>query len=420
MPPSQLSRADQCGHAPNGERAVRLLRLGAGSFLAVSGSTMVTRCATILYARAFEGSLTCSSTALPHRSHLRRVSHHSSAPWGWGMTLRWASDSLARPLIVASVFARNPRPTLVVVAGEDAADRMAVALSAYLGRDVVERYPERKDLPWSDKAPDGAVIGARCHAVARLAAGEECVVVASARALVRCVPPAGSRYFEPITYELATADPLRRRACPAAVSRLHERRRGRRARHLPRAWATPSTSFRPRRAPPCALSSSATRSTRSAAWCRRPARHRRPGARHALSLSGTGAERGGSEALPAAHVSGRPGRRGRRRPHGDARARGGVSRARLLSAAPVSLGGIPACACQRGPLMVVAEPRSLFDDATRAYDEVSPGGVGEAQERRGPLPACRQARLRRPAAAHPGCPAARRGRRDGRDARPAA
>ena len=204
--------------------------------------------------------------------HLRRVSHHSSAPWGWGMTLRWASDSLARPLIVASVFARNPRPTLVVVAGEDAADRMAVALSAYLGRDVVERYPERKDLPWSDKAPDGAVIGARCHAVARLAAGEECVVVASARALVRCVPPAGSRYFEPITYELATADPLRRRACPAAVSRLHERRRGRRARHLPRAWATPSTSFRPRRAPPCALSSSATRSTRSAAWCRRPAR----------------------------------------------------------------------------------------------------------------------------------------------------
>ena len=51
-------------------------------------------------------------------------------------------------------------------------------------------------------------MGARCHAVARLAAGEECVVVASARALVRCVPPAGSRYFEPITYELAQQVPF--------------------------------------------------------------------------------------------------------------------------------------------------------------------------------------------------------------------
>ena len=77
----------------------------------------------------------------------------------------------ARPLVIASVFARRPRPTVVVVAGEDAAGRMAQALSAYLGVDVVERIAERADMPWAEKAPDGAVVGARCRALVSLPPG---------------------------------------------------------------------------------------------------------------------------------------------------------------------------------------------------------------------------------------------------------
>ncbi len=106
----------------------------------------------------------------------------------------------ARPLVVASVWAHDPRPCLVVVAGEEAADRMARSLAAWLGQDVVARYPERKDWPWSDKPADDAVVGARCAAMERLATGQNCVVVASARSLLRRVPPRDSGYFASSTF----------------------------------------------------------------------------------------------------------------------------------------------------------------------------------------------------------------------------
>ena len=91
----------------------------------------------------------------------------------------------ARPLVLASLWADDPRPCLLVVSGEEAADRTARALAAWLGMEHVARFPERRDWPWSDKPADDAVVGARCAAIARLAAGENCVVVASARALLR-------------------------------------------------------------------------------------------------------------------------------------------------------------------------------------------------------------------------------------------
>lgn len=108
----------------------------------------------------------------------------------------------ARPLVLASIWARCPRPTMLVVAGEEAADRTARALAAWLGNDVVSRYPDRRDYPWSDATPDDACIGMRCNAVARLAAGEKCIVVASAHALLRRVPPVGSGYFVPSTFSV--------------------------------------------------------------------------------------------------------------------------------------------------------------------------------------------------------------------------
>ena len=106
----------------------------------------------------------------------------------------------ARPLVLAALWAHDPRPCLFVVSGEEAAERAARALAAWLGQEAVCRYPERTDLPWSDAAPDDAVVGARCRAVARLAQGEACVVVASARALLRRVPPAGTGYFASSTF----------------------------------------------------------------------------------------------------------------------------------------------------------------------------------------------------------------------------
>ena len=142
---------------------------------------------------------------------------------GLGNDATLAVGQSARSLLASAFFARAPRPTLVVVAGEDAADRMADSMAAYLGRDVVERFPARKDLPWSDKVDGQAVIGARCHALARLSAGEPCVVVSSAAALLRRVPPSKFRaraarradaapganadleaaaFFEPVTFRV--------------------------------------------------------------------------------------------------------------------------------------------------------------------------------------------------------------------------
>ena len=114
----------------------------------------------------------------------------------------------ARPLVLAALWARDPRPCVLVVSGEEAADRTARSLAAWLGQDVVARYPERTDRPWSDTQPDDAVIGARCQAIARLSAGEKCLVVASAHALLRRVPPVGSGYFASSTFAVGDEVPF--------------------------------------------------------------------------------------------------------------------------------------------------------------------------------------------------------------------
>lgn len=101
----------------------------------------------------------------------------------------------ARPLLVAALWANDPRPCLVVAPGEEAADRAAEALAAWLGQGVVIRYRDRTDWPWSTTAANDSVVGSRCAAMEALATGEPCMVVASARALLRRVPPVGSGYY---------------------------------------------------------------------------------------------------------------------------------------------------------------------------------------------------------------------------------
>ncbi|QWT17684.1 transcription-repair coupling factor [Collinsella sp. zg1085] len=119
-----------------------------------------------------------------------------------------AVSQSARTLIVAAQFARNPRPTLYVVSGEDTAARALRSLGAYVGFDYVVAFPERTDYPWSDKAPDDSQIAMRSSALGRLAQGEPCIMVASARALLRCVPPQESRYWQSVSFVLGTETPF--------------------------------------------------------------------------------------------------------------------------------------------------------------------------------------------------------------------
>lgn len=119
-----------------------------------------------------------------------------------------AVSQSARPLMLAALWASDPRPCLFVVSGEETADRAEKALAAWLGMDMVCRYPERKDLPWRSEAPDDAVVGARCEAIGRLASHEPCVVVASARSLLRRVPPVNSGYWASSTFSVGDELPF--------------------------------------------------------------------------------------------------------------------------------------------------------------------------------------------------------------------
>ena len=117
-----------------------------------------------------------------------------------GQDATLAVSQSGRTLMLAAQFARTPRPMVYIVSGEDAADRAARSLAAYLGLEHVARFPERTDYPWKSTQPDDAVVAARCAALGRIAQGEPCIMVASARALLRCVPPRESRYWASTTF----------------------------------------------------------------------------------------------------------------------------------------------------------------------------------------------------------------------------
>ena len=76
-----------------------------------------------------------------------------------GEDVTLAVSQSGRTLMAAAQFARRPRPTVYIVSGEDAADRAARSLAAYVGLAHVCRFPERKDYPWREQAPDDAVVG---------------------------------------------------------------------------------------------------------------------------------------------------------------------------------------------------------------------------------------------------------------------
>jgi CarD-like/TRCF domain len=125
-----------------------------------------------------------------------------------GEDVTLAVSQSGRTLMAAAQFARRPRPTVYIVSGEDAADRAARSLAAYVGLAHVCRFPERKDYPWREQAPDDAVVAQRCEALGRIVRGDNCIMVASARALLRCVPPVESRYWESTTFAVGEEIPF--------------------------------------------------------------------------------------------------------------------------------------------------------------------------------------------------------------------
>ncbi|WP_304902742.1 transcription-repair coupling factor, partial [Adlercreutzia caecimuris] len=110
----------------------------------------------------------------------------------------------ARPFLVAARFAHGPQATLVVVAGEDAAVTFARQVASYVGEERVLRFPERADVPFAPKKPDARVIARRMEAAWALQSARPVVVVASARALLRLMAPPSAMAARPVALAAGT------------------------------------------------------------------------------------------------------------------------------------------------------------------------------------------------------------------------
>lgn len=107
--------------------------------------------------------------------------------------------SSARPFLVAARFAADPRATLVVAAGEEAADTFARTVGAFVGEERVLRLPDYEGNPFSlDAPPQPRLHGRRLEALWSLQQGKPAVVVASARALLRRIAPAKEEAARPL------------------------------------------------------------------------------------------------------------------------------------------------------------------------------------------------------------------------------
>jgi transcription-repair coupling factor (superfamily II helicase) len=123
---------------------------------------------------------------------------------------------MLRPPVVASLYRSEPRPMLVVIAGEESAERFWRQLASLLGQERVLRMPDRTDLPWADAAPDLQDVSARARALYSLDKNRPVIVVTSGRAMMRTVPPQGSHVFDPLTLAVGTEIDLEETAASLA------------------------------------------------------------------------------------------------------------------------------------------------------------------------------------------------------------
>jgi transcription-repair coupling factor (superfamily II helicase) len=130
----------------------------------------------------------------------------ATAALGTGDDFALALPPSIRPLVVAAAFRAHPRAVLVAVSGEEAAERFARQLTAYLPLEVVLPLPAPATLPWSRQPGDVRVTGRRARALYALEEGRPAIVVASARGLLRLLPPRGaSEAFAPLVLEAGRA-----------------------------------------------------------------------------------------------------------------------------------------------------------------------------------------------------------------------
>lgn len=107
--------------------------------------------------------------------------------------------SSARPFLVAARFVEDPRATLVVTAGEDAADTFARTVGAFVGEERVLRFADYEGNPFSLDAPmQPRLHGSRLEALWALQNKKPVVVVASARALLRKIASPKSDIARPL------------------------------------------------------------------------------------------------------------------------------------------------------------------------------------------------------------------------------
>ncbi|HVL64627.1 MAG TPA: transcription-repair coupling factor [Actinomycetota bacterium] len=94
-----------------------------------------------------------------------------------------------RPFLLAALVRHTARPLLVVTARSEEAEHVARDVHAFLGRDGAEVFPGWEVLPGEPLSPSVETMGRRLHVLARLAAGESFVVVATAQGITQLVAP---------------------------------------------------------------------------------------------------------------------------------------------------------------------------------------------------------------------------------------
>ena len=135
-----------------------------------------------------------------------------------GRDFTLATPGVVRPLLAAATFKHRPRPTLLVVAGEQSAARFARQVAAYLPNEDVLHFADREDMPWTDGAADVTAVATRTRALHGLSTGRPVLVIASARSLLRVLPPQGSHVFEPV--ELAAGAQVDLEELSARLARM--------------------------------------------------------------------------------------------------------------------------------------------------------------------------------------------------------
>ena len=111
----------------------------------------------------------------------------------------------ARPFLVAARFAARPQPTLVLVAGEEAAATFARNVASYVGDERVLHFPARSDHPFDAKAANPRQAARRMEAAWALQTARPVIVVASATSLLRTLPPAKAQAARPLSFAQGNA-----------------------------------------------------------------------------------------------------------------------------------------------------------------------------------------------------------------------